>query len=502
MQALAGRGYERVVYLGSHIFKGLAREAALKLLELTDGGMIAAYDFPMGFRHGPKTIVNGKTLVVVFLSNNAYTRRYDLDLLDEIARDGKSAGLIAISARDDGLPAGVGQVLIPSMRDAEDVDLLFPFIVAPQIFAFEDLLARGRLAGQSQHVGHRESRRAGRAHSRLRLIRCRGRSSSASTAAAPRRSSCWSIATATSWPRTKGRPAIISRSASTACAACWPMGSPRCSAKQRSTAVPSRTPSSGCPATARTARRKSSSTRCRRRRSGIGATVAATTWSAPGPVRSAARTASISSPAPARSAMASARAKSARAGGWSEIFGDEGSAYWIAVQGLNIFTRMSDGRLPKGPLYDVFRASFGLSADLDLCGKVMQAHTRGSIAAISQLVTRAAQDGDAHAMQVFDDAARELAPIAEAVRRALEFAPGEDVPLSYSGGVFNTGAPDPRAVPAPSRGAARHVPADGSAGRAEWRSRDLRGQACRAAARFGGHQAPGGLSTQCARAKR
>ncbi len=131
--------------------------------------------------------------------------------------------------------------------------------------------------------------------------------------------------------------------------------------------------------------------------------------------------------------------KAARAGGWSEIFGDEGSAYWIAVQGLNIFTRMSDGRLPKGPLYEAFRASFGLSADLDLCGKVMHAHTRGSIAAISQLVTRAAQDGDAHAIQVFDAAARELVAIAEAVRRALEFAPGEDVPLSYSGGVFNTG---------------------------------------------------------------
>ncbi|MFZ1094840.1 MAG: BadF/BadG/BcrA/BcrD ATPase family protein, partial [Xanthobacteraceae bacterium] len=40
------------------------------------------------------------------------------------------------------------------------------------------------------------------------------------------------------------------------------------------------------------------------------------------------------------------KGRSARAGGWGEIFGDEGSAYWIAAQGLNIFTRMSDGRLP------------------------------------------------------------------------------------------------------------------------------------------------------------
>ncbi len=134
------------------------------------------------------------------------------------------------------------------------------------------------------------------------------------------------------------------------------------------------------------------------------------------------------------------RGKSARAGGWGEVFGDEGSAYWIAVQGLNIFTRMSDGRLPKGPLHATFRAALGLSADLDLCAKVMNARDRGSIAAMSRLVTRAAHDGDISAIGIFDDAARELAAVVEAVRRALEFEPDEPVPLSYSGGVFNAEA--------------------------------------------------------------
>jgi len=143
MKTLAGRGYARVVYLGSHIFKGLAREAALKLLELTDGGMIAAYDSPLGFRHGPKTIVNDRTLVVIFLSNDAYTRRYDLDLLDEIRRDGKAGGVLVISGRDEGMPAGLERILIPAMADAEDVDLLIPFIAAPQIFAFEQAIGRG-----------------------------------------------------------------------------------------------------------------------------------------------------------------------------------------------------------------------------------------------------------------------------------------------------------------------------------------------------------------------
>jgi N-acetylglucosamine kinase-like BadF-type ATPase len=134
------------------------------------------------------------------------------------------------------------------------------------------------------------------------------------------------------------------------------------------------------------------------------------------------------------------RGRSARAGGWGEVFGDEGSAYWIAVQGLNVFTRMSDGRLPRGLLHAAFRDSLGLSADLDVCAKVMNAHDRGSIAAMSQLVTRAAHDGDILAIRIFDDAARELAAVVEAVRHALEFEPDEGVPWSYSGGVFNAGA--------------------------------------------------------------
>lgn len=134
------------------------------------------------------------------------------------------------------------------------------------------------------------------------------------------------------------------------------------------------------------------------------------------------------------------RGNTARAGGWGEVFGDEGSAYWIAVQGLNAFTRMSDGRMPRGPLYELFKRSFGVTEDLDLCAKVMNAHTRASIAGIAQLVARAAREGESAAVRIFDNAARELAAMIEAVRVALEFEPAEPVPVSYSGGVFSTGA--------------------------------------------------------------
>src|SRR5206468_2242329 len=83
------------------------------------------------------------------------------------------------------------------------------------------------------------------------------------------------------------------------------------------------------------------------------------------------------------------------------------------------------------------KAAFDLGADLDLCAKVMSAQTRASIAAMSRLVARAALDGDGAAIHIFDEAARELAAVVEAVRRALGPAPGETVPASPSGGATN-----------------------------------------------------------------
>ena len=130
-----------------------------------------------------------------------------------------------------------------------------------------------------------------------------------------------------------------------------------------------------------------------------------------------------------------------RAGGWGEIFSDEGSAYWLAIQGLNTFTRMSDGRLPKGPLHAIFRRHFDLTADLDICSQLMgqDAPARDDIAGLSRLVAEAAQAGDARAVRIYDDCAQELARIVDAIRVRLGFGAGDFVALSYSGGVFAVG---------------------------------------------------------------
>ena len=97
MKAIAeGFGFNRIVYLGSNALKGVAQESALKMLELTAGRVVTMYDTPMGFRHGPKSIVNDETLTVVYLSDFAYTRRYELDLIKEMAGQRKGNKILAV----------------------------------------------------------------------------------------------------------------------------------------------------------------------------------------------------------------------------------------------------------------------------------------------------------------------------------------------------------------------------------------------------------------------
>jgi len=96
VHALAQTPFGRVVYLGSGPLEALAREAALKLVELSAGRVLALPNTPLGFRHGPKSALTGNTLVVVFRSSEPLARRYEQDLLDELRRDGIAARVLSI----------------------------------------------------------------------------------------------------------------------------------------------------------------------------------------------------------------------------------------------------------------------------------------------------------------------------------------------------------------------------------------------------------------------
>jgi len=134
-----------VVYLGAKEFHGLAREASLKMLELTDGKVVSVADSPLGFRHGPKTILNGNTLVVVFVSSDPYTRQYDVDLIEELRRDGVAGRVITLSLQSVAAPQSDGVVLLGTGISSEvsDLELCLPYALFAQTLALLRSLSLG-----------------------------------------------------------------------------------------------------------------------------------------------------------------------------------------------------------------------------------------------------------------------------------------------------------------------------------------------------------------------
>lgn len=93
--------FERIIYLGSGLLGQLAHEAALKMLELSAGQVVAVHESSLGFRHGPKSILNDKSVVVLFMSQDPYTRKYDMDILREVAADESGLQVVVLTEQAD-----------------------------------------------------------------------------------------------------------------------------------------------------------------------------------------------------------------------------------------------------------------------------------------------------------------------------------------------------------------------------------------------------------------
>jgi len=143
-RALAERGYDRVVYLGSGSLAGLARESALKLLELSAGQVVSYFDSALGFRHGPKAVLDGRTLALVYLSNDEYTRKYDLDIADELRRALGKENVLAIGAGTTGGLIDLDMLQIEGLDNIGDAALAVPLVVFAQLIGLHFSLALGR----------------------------------------------------------------------------------------------------------------------------------------------------------------------------------------------------------------------------------------------------------------------------------------------------------------------------------------------------------------------
>lgn len=96
LQIASELDFKRAIFLGSGIFRGAARESHLKLQELTDGNVICKHDSFLGFRHGPKAVINEDTLIVYLFSNNDYVLKYEKDLVRAVNQGRKARFSIGV----------------------------------------------------------------------------------------------------------------------------------------------------------------------------------------------------------------------------------------------------------------------------------------------------------------------------------------------------------------------------------------------------------------------
>jgi N-acetylglucosamine kinase-like BadF-type ATPase len=129
----------------------------------------------------------------------------------------------------------------------------------------------------------------------------------------------------------------------------------------------------------------------------------------------------------------------ARAGGWGPTIGDEGSGYSIARQGLAAIARAHDGRGEPTRMTEFLCKEYGMCDPVDLPRFVYATSTHtDDIARYGKLVVEAAQAGDAVALDILDDAGRELGECVLAVARKLNLQ-AEAFPVAYVGGAFKAG---------------------------------------------------------------
>ena len=146
LKEIASRPFERGVFLGSGALKGIAEECHLKLQELTDGAVVCKYDSFLGFRHGPKAVVNSKSIVVYLMTDQEEVQRYERDLVKQVdANNTPVAQIIVIAGRAPELPDVKADLVVrmPYGYAENDFYGIVPFVVVGQLLGFYASKAHG-----------------------------------------------------------------------------------------------------------------------------------------------------------------------------------------------------------------------------------------------------------------------------------------------------------------------------------------------------------------------
>ena len=144
LKKIAEIPFKRAIFLGSGPQYGTAMESHLKLQELTDGQVICKYDSYLGFRHGPKAVVDEETLMVYYFSNNPEVLRYEKDLVKAMDQGKQPLYQIGISeGKLEGLTFDTHIMLPKTDWTIDEAFLPVSHILVGQILAFYKSLQVG-----------------------------------------------------------------------------------------------------------------------------------------------------------------------------------------------------------------------------------------------------------------------------------------------------------------------------------------------------------------------
>lgn len=146
IKSIAERPSERGVFLGSGALKGIAEECHLKLQELTDGAVVCKFDSFLGFRHGPKAVVNSKSIVVYLMTEQEDVQRYERDLVKQVdANNTPVAQIIVIAGKAPELPDVKADLVVrmPYGYAENEHYGIVPFVLVGQLLGYYASLAHG-----------------------------------------------------------------------------------------------------------------------------------------------------------------------------------------------------------------------------------------------------------------------------------------------------------------------------------------------------------------------
>lgn len=128
----------------------------------------------------------------------------------------------------------------------------------------------------------------------------------------------------------------------------------------------------------------------------------------------------------------------ARAGGWNEFFGDEGSCYWIGKEAMTLFSKQADGRIQKGALYNLVKEKYQLQDDFEFIDVVLNelAPYRDQVAGFQKIALQAANEHDESVIALYERAVDELVQMVYGVKQQLNWSTSE-VTVSIYGGLMH-----------------------------------------------------------------